>query len=139
MPEILSFAARETFKTPLKVKRTVEEGNAAYEVENRWKTCTGFPVQVYHSDGKDGRSWCAICKKKTKWYCIGCRAFFCVQSVYSSQDEPDKKFYYLPTYTENGLWKNDRIFYKSCFHEKHATAYEDVKRKQCTIVIDESE
>ena len=141
VPQRLDFAADQTFKTPRRqIKQKMDNRMVSNDVLYRWYSCTGFPIQFYNADSEnDNRNKCSLCGKKTSWYCIGCRAYFCLTSSKRTQIED---LYYVPTFTEDGFRKDDRIFHKSCYHRKHAEAYKKavqiVQECLCQPVINES-
>ena len=118
----------------LQRRRLLDDGGLDEDVKNRWEKCTGFPLRVYRADsnkedgtkGKDDRRDCAICGTKAKFFCIGCRAFFCMEG----RDTKTRKreLFCLPAFKEDGSRGDDRIFEKSCYHQKHMDAYEAMIR-----------
>ena len=123
VPQRIDFIADQTFKTPRKhIKKKMDDWDVSETVLSCWNVCTGFPIQIYSSSSDhDNRGVCSFCGKKTSWYCIGCRAYFCLASSKRIQIDD---LYYLPTFTKNGLRTDkDRFFHKSCYHKKHAEAY----------------
>ena len=139
----LEFASKETFKTPKKrIVQRMDDGELDQDVKKRWEKCTGFPVRVYRckkedngGQTKDDRRYCAICGTRAKFFCIGCRAFFCLEG----KDTKCRKqeFFCLPTKKEDGTRGDDRIFEKSCYHKKHADAYEAMVRLDEDFALEE--
>ena len=125
--------------TPRKQRRKVDSEEADEEIITRWVSCVGFPLQVYRNDENDSddRRACQMCGSKTKFYCIGCRAFFCLDNTSRKKKRGgtmNKMLYYLPTFLENGSRGDDRIFQKACFHQKHEAAYRDHHQMVCMAV-----
>ena len=143
-PQRLDFASIETFKTPKKrIIQAIDDGGLDEDVKKRWEKCTGFPVRVYRSNkdkedntkGKDDRRDCAVCGTKAKFFCIGCHAFFCLEGKDTKTRKRD--LFCLPTRNEDGARGEDRIFEKSCYHKKHADAYEAMVRLDEDFTLNE--
>ena len=120
-----SFGALETGKTPKKVKKALDTGVAPLEIKERWENCTGIPLRVVKFDksGKRVTHACAMCKKKTSWYCMGCKSWFCITS--RTDNEKREKTFVCQNIKGEGM-----IFEMTCYHQKHQAAWEREEGKE---------
>ena len=135
LPQRLTFVSKATFKTPKKnIVKALDNGLLDEDVRKRWENCPGFPLPVYRKEkedkdgpkGEDNRRACAICGTKARFYCIGCRSFFCMEGKATKTRKAC--LFHLPTENEDGTRGEDKIFQKSCYHQKHHEAYERMVR-----------
>ena len=104
------------------------------EFVERCLSCNGtFPSMRFDPLKKDQRVTCAICKRKTKHYCWGCRRYLCSEPPLNGKDLHGKKFpknfsVKVPKVKEDGTLERDNkgnfIFQTeggvlSCYHIAH--------------------
>lgn len=137
VPEQLDFAPPKTFLTPTKArKRVIEKGNTDVQIINRTINCQGYPYEVVNNGtkAKDQRRECYSCGSKTKWQCIKCRFFFCME--YKESRQRKEELYYVKELEEvGGTRELTKIFGKSCFHRHHHEAMG--RALMCQIVEDD--
>ena len=129
LPERMEFASKQTFKTPKRIVKELDDGIVDEDVKRRWDNCTDFPVRVYQKEGdkttgiqgEDNRRPCAICGTKAKFFCIGCRSFFCMEGKETKKRK--RGMFHLPTTNEDGTQGKDCIFEKTCYQTKHQCAF----------------
>ena len=118
----LDFASVKTFKTPKKAKkRMIEKGTKISKlVQDRINSCSGHPFEVVDQglNTKDQRRECLICKNKTKWMCVKCRFYFCMD--YKETQKRKKQFYFVKEKKdEKSQDEITKIYGKTCFHIGH--------------------
>ena len=118
----------KTFQTPAKNKRKIiQEGRGATEVQHRTDHCSGFPFEVVDQGvgTKDQRHKCFICGSKTKWMCIKCRFYFCMD--YKGTSKRDEGLVYAREQKAKSSSETIvKIYGKTCFHVAHDAALRNV-------------
>lgn len=100
-PALIALAAPSTGATPKKNKAKLPE-----EVI-RSNECPGKFILVLEKT-KDGKSYsdkrltCQLCRARTKWYCVLCRRWFCVDTPLGTNDRGKAKQQWASNY-----WKED--------------------------------
>ena len=128
IPEEMDFAPLQTSKTPQKNRKGQVEQAAGQQksqvcavVLDCKHTCTGFPVEVFCQNkgksGSDARRKCYVCGSKTKWRCIKCRFYYCINTKKANEQS-----YYYVKEVEKGQGQVTKIYGKSCFHKEHEHA-----------------
>lgn len=120
----LDYAFARTFDTPARSKkRIIDKGNATSMVQVRKDNCTGFPFEVVDQglNTKDPRRTCYICRAKTKWMCIKCRFYFCLDYRKTSNRQ-EHLCYTKEKESSTGNKEITKIFGKTCFHIGHEDA-----------------
>jgi len=124
IPEQMNFAPSKTFQTPTKArKRIIDKGMSTQHVLNQSKVCSGYPFEVVDqgTKTKDQRRSCYICGTKTKWQCIKCRFFFCLEYKHSSKRK-EHLYYTKEKVQNNSNHEVTKIYGKTCFHIHHENA-----------------
>jgi hypothetical protein len=118
VPEVINYASKKTDKTPMRsMAKRIQEGNVDGEIEDRWNNCQGKAMMSLDKNGNAIMRLCSWCNaRKTSWWCLGCRAFFCHQPGKSKNKA--KKFIVC---VREGDEQN--YFGGSCFHEKHTCTW----------------
>ena len=120
----LSYVPIKTFQTPGKnKKKIIEEGRGNAHVQHRTEKCSGFPFEVVDQGlkTKDQRHKCFVCQSKTKWMCMKCRFYFCMD--YKGTKSRDEGLVYLKEKKEKGgSHEITKIYGKTCFHVAHENA-----------------
>ena len=112
--------------TPKKISKRVKDGTASTDVLRMVQSCTGVPMKVYKTEG---RQRCEICGAKTSWYCAGCKRFFCIDKKITDKLIDENKFakqtnspllFDIYTHKVKG---RDINFLKVCYHKAHEEAW----------------
>ena len=134
-----TFGSKVTGFTPAKeVKKRIEDSmTMPLVIKERWEKCTGIPVRIkeYYKDGFGSRKSrvCSICKADTRWYCFGCKSWFCVSQGRAIKGRK-------VTYVKQIIGGKEVVFELSCFHQKHKAAWEEeAKNDEENSVSKESE
>mmetsp|Transcript_23411 Transcript_23411/g.35589 ORF Transcript_23411/g.35589 Transcript_23411/m.35589 type:complete len:92 (-) Transcript_23411:38-313(-) len=81
------------------------------------KNCTGMPTKLGE---KSHQRRCDICKRPgTKWFCVGCKRWFCIERQIGEKNAADKT---LSFYRKEQKGKQLR-FQKTCYHKAHEEAW----------------
>lgn len=129
VPDLMTFAPKQTFKTPRKsMQRQIENKTIPTPIIERSLECTGFPFELVNPDegnpkfqGKnmDPRRTCVRCGGKTKWYCIKCKKFLCI-SYKGTKFKSEELYYTVEKESKDEKSRNiTKIWGKSCFHMCH--------------------
>jgi len=142
-PKNISFAPETTGHTPTKsMKRKVDNGLVDEVIEQRWANCQGRPARIHKFEARpNGRQdrhfeYCCLCRKKTSWYCIGCKSWFCMTAtekkgklkadglIAVDMNVKDwQKNKRTKVHTEQLRISETEYFERSCFIQKHETAW----------------
>ena len=115
--EPIRFGTTLSAPTPKKISKKVSRGEADPEVEAMVKKCTGMPTKLGTSGGQRR---CDICSKPgTKWFCVGCKRWFCMDRKISEKNAADET---LSFYRKEHKGKQLR-FQKTCYHQAHEEAW----------------
>ena len=120
----LSYIPIKTFQTPAKNKRKIiQEGRGASKVQHRTEKCSGFPFEIVDQGlkTKDQRHACFICNSKTKWRCVKCRFYFCMDYK-ETKHRKEGLVYVKEKKEEDSSVEITKIYGKSCFHVAHESA-----------------
>ena len=122
--ENLDYAMARTFQTPSKAKkRMIENGKGCKEVQFKTVNCTGCAFEVVDQGlgTKDQRRACYHCGAKTKWQCIKCHFYFCMD--YKGTNKRDEHLCYLKQRkNKDSNEQVTKFFGKTCFHLAHENA-----------------
>lgn len=85
--------------------------------------CPGYPFEVVDqgTNTKDQRRWCYICGTKTKWQCIKCRFFFCLEYKESAK-RTEQLYFTKERLHSKSTQEVTKVFGKTCFHIHHEKA-----------------
>ena len=115
--EHIHFGTTLSAPTPKKISKKVARGEADPEVEAMVKNCMGMPTKLGE---KGSQRRCDVCKKPgTKWYCVGCKRWFCMERQISEKNSTDET---LSFYRKEHKGKQLR-FQKTCYHQAHEEAW----------------
>ena len=115
--EQIRFGTTLSAPTPKKISKKVARGEADSEVEAMVKNCTGMPTKL-GTTGSQRR--CDVCKRPgTKWFCVGCKRWFCMERQIVAKNATDKT---LSFYCKEHKGKQLH-FQKTCFHQAHEEAW----------------
>ena len=96
--------------TPKKMIDQINKGQASDEICQMVKNCLGFiPLQ----DIRGAQTKCSLCKRKTSWYCYGCKRWLCLQTNIAKAEE-------IYGHIVKGTQQN---FVKTCYHRAHEVAW----------------
>ena len=138
IPTKLEFTSPKTFDTTQRYKKKrISQGEVPQHIQDRTQNCIGYPVEVLSNDEKrdkdkselakkegkdtykvDARRKCFVCDKKTKWYCIGCKLFFCL----TNKDDSNLLYFEEKQSTDASAPTVTKVFRNSYFHIKHEAA-----------------
>ena len=128
----ISYIPSRTFHTPARNKRKIiQEGRCATEVQHRTDHCSGFPFEVVDQGlgTKDQRKKCLICESKTKWMCVKCRLYFCMDYKETSKRE-EGLVYAKEQKKKNSSETIIKIYGRTCFHVGHDPALREAVKCQ---------
>ena len=120
----LDYVPLRTFWTPGKNKRKiVQEGRGDAKVLHRTEDCSGFPFEVVDQGlkTKDQRHKCFICSSKTKWMCIKCKFYFCMDYK-GTKNREEGLVYAKEQESKDSSVQITKIYGKTCFHIAHEHA-----------------
>ena len=120
-PSLLLCAPTLSTKTPRKIQTSIRDGSASSEIMDMVHKCVGIPVQKYPTTANNP---CAVCKKNTSWYCMGCKQWICLTKRTSNINS----LYY------HSVRGEEKYFVNTCFHSAHEKAWE--RHWGCTSVIE---
>lgn len=119
-------------------------------VKRRWNGCTGRPAKIHKinprpkGDKKDRhREYCSLCSEKTSFFCMGCKAWFCMEAKNTKCSRGNSRTFECievnmfdpkhPPKQANSKFplRATEIFESSCFIQKHKEAWdkEDENKK----------
>ena len=102
------------------IKKQIDRGDVNIAVRERMANCPGYPTECKVRDSKTNK-WkfnyqkCILCQTQTKWYCMICRAYYCMDN---NPTKSRKVRYYSVKEAKNNQ-ERKYICGKSCFHEHH--------------------
>ena len=116
--EHISFGTTLSAPTPKKISKKVARGEADPEVEAMVRNCTGMPTKL----GEKGSARrCDLCKfPGTKWFCVGCKRWFCMDRQISAEKNATDKTLSFYRKEHKGKYLH---FQKTCFHKAHEEAW----------------
>ena len=113
IPEQSSFGATLKTKTPKKMAHLVRTGNASSEIEDMIQGCHGIPMKSHPLTQRK----CFQCSKKTSWYCVGCKRWFCFERRNTKDNTKELALY------SHLVGGKEMTFQKVCFHIAHNNAW----------------
>ena len=81
--ESMPYAPSLPYKTPYKIKKSIEEGTADQLICRMVHTCIGVPIK--NINGANDK--CAVCQTNTAFYCAGCKQWLCVSRSKSKVEQ----------------------------------------------------
>ena len=134
----MSYIPSKSFETPAKYKRKIiEEGRGTNIVQHRTENCSGFPFEVVDQGlkTKDQRKRCYVCQNKTRWMCIKCRFYFCMDYK-ETKNREEGMVYSREKKDKNSNDQITKIYGKTCFHKAHEHVFK--KLITCQMIPDQS-
>ncbi len=116
--EHIRFGTTLSAPMPKKISKKVSRGEADLEVVTMVKNCTGMPTKLGE---KSHQRRCDICKKPgTKWFCAGCKRWFCIERQIGEKNATDET---LSFYRKEHKKGKQLQFQKTCYHKAHEEAW----------------
>ena len=104
------------------------------QIVEQVRNCTGYPISIVDKDNGSEVKWtCSLCSGTTSYWCIGCRAFYCMKGgpterKCQNKSGRDPEYYEIDMIEENKVnkTKTTKQVYgiKSCYHKVHEEAYQ---------------
>lgn len=114
-------------------------GRGPAQVQHRTENCSGFPFEVVDQGlrTKDQRHKCFVCGSKTKWICVRCRFYFCMD--YKENKNRKEGLVCTREQKEQGSSVEiTKIYGKTCFHVAHESALRQTLTYQLVMGTDDT-
>mmetsp|Transcript_8625 Transcript_8625/g.12684 ORF Transcript_8625/g.12684 Transcript_8625/m.12684 type:complete len:240 (+) Transcript_8625:226-945(+) len=114
IPQVINFGTNLSIDTPRKIGSMVRAGKAPREIQQMVRKCNGKPMMSQPHVEKRC-SWCK--KRKTAWYCVGCKRWLCTHRRNTKNNQKKTPLYLVP------VQGKDMTFQQCCFQITHEEAW----------------